>query len=217
MFDFLGKAIIKKQITNSVISPILTNEVKTNSAAAADLKVTTGAAKTLVLDTPIYDDIIISASSLRGGTTAPAFIEFISPIWALAFVDTQTDTVYGSFELPHSYKEGTALEVHLHWSPSNNDTGECGWKFEYAIAGMGTEAFTKKTALILSQPASGIPFDHMYASLGEIAAAGRKIGDVIAFELSRPTGDGFTGSAFLHSIGVHYQVDTLGSRQMSVK
>lgn len=48
-------------------------------------------------------------------------------------------------------------------------------------------------------------------------AAGRKIGDVIAFELSRPTGDGFTGNAFLHSIGVHYQIDTLGSRQMSVK
>jgi len=37
------------------------------------------------------------------------------------------------------------------------------------------------------------------------------------FALSRPTGDAFTGDAFLHEVGVHYQRDTLGSRQMAIK
>jgi hypothetical protein len=53
--------------------------------------------------------------------------------------------------------------------------------------------------------------------IGSIAGTGRKIGDIIAFELSRPSTDSFTGDAFLHSIGIHYQSDTIGSRQMSVK
>jgi hypothetical protein len=27
------------------------------------------------------------------------------------------------FEIPHTYREGSDLEVHLHWAPSSTNTG----------------------------------------------------------------------------------------------
>jgi hypothetical protein len=201
-----------------VANPLLTDEIKTDTTAATDLTITTGAAKTLVLDTTVYDDIIISASNLRGGVTAPAFAEFIAPVWALKFINGQTDTVYGSFEIPHTYKEGTALEVHVHWSPSSTNTEDCVWKFNAVVENMGSAgAFGAIPEMTATDAGGGVAFTHQYASFGTIAGTGRRIGDIIAFELTRPAGDGFTGDAFLHSIGVHFQVDTMGSRQISSK
>jgi hypothetical protein len=199
-------------------SPMLTNQVKTNSTSATDLTITTGTAKTLVLATPVYDDIIISATNLRTGNTAPAFASFISPVYAMSFVDSQTDVAYGSFELPHSYKEGTALEVHVHWSPSTTSTGNCVWKFNAVVEGMeSTGAFSAISEMTATDAGGGVAFAHQYASFGTIAGTGRKIGDIIVFELKRPSGDTFAGDAFLLSIGIHYQQDTLGSRSISSK
>lgn len=192
--------------------------IKTDTVTPTDLYVITGAEKTIVLDTSVYDDIIINPSNLRGGITAPAFAVFIAPIYQLLFLNSQTDTVYGSFELPHSYKEGTPLEVHVHWSPSNDNTGDCVWLFKYSIAGMGTEVFSAPATLTATDAGEGTPLKHQYASMDAlISGTGRKIGDIVVFELSRPSNDGFTGDAFLHSVGVHYEIDTLGSRQRGVK
>lgn len=193
------------------------SEIKTDAQAATDLTITTGTAKTLVLATPVYDDIIIGASNLKPGVGTPAFAQFIAPIYALKFLDNATNSVYGAFELPHSYKEGTALEVHVHWSPSSTNDGNCVWKFNWAVENMEGGAFVKGAEMTATDAGGGVALAHQYASFSTIAGTDRKIGDIICFELSRPTGDAFTGDAFLHSIGVHYQIDTLGSRQMAVK
>lgn len=193
-------------------------EIKTNTAAASDLTITTGTAKTLVLATPVYDDIIISASNLRPGASAPEFAVFISPVYAMKFVAGNTDIAYGAFEIPHDYKEGTALEVHVHWSPSSADTGDCVFKFNAVVENMGSAgAFGAIAEMTATDAGGGVAKTHQYASFGTIAGANRKIGDIIAFELKRPNTDSFTGDAFLLSIGIHYQIDTIGSRSISAK
>ena len=62
----------------------------------------------------VYNDIIINAGNLRGGGTPPSFLAFQNNIWQVCFQNSVSDIVYGSFELPHGYMEGTDLEVHLH-------------------------------------------------------------------------------------------------------
>jgi len=171
-----------------------------------------------LLATPVYNDIIIQASNLRpSGTTPPAFDAFQDSIYAIKFENAQTDIVYGAFEIPHDYKENTDLEVHIHWSPSSTDTGDCVFSFKYSIAGMnGT--FGSEATKTFTQAGSGTVNKHQYVSGNTvIAGSGITIGTIIAFALSRPTGDAFTGEAWVHSIGIHYQCDTLGSRQISAK
>jgi len=196
---------------------VATPQIKTDGTAPTDLTIVTGAAKTMVLDTPVYDDIIINAMNLRGGGTPPAYEAFISSIYGVAFKDNATDLVYGSFELPHTYKEGTDLEVHLHWSPSSTNTGDCVFIMKYAYALMGG-AFTEELEKTFTQAGSGTALLNQYVSADSlIDGTTLKIGAIFLFALSRPTGDAFTGDAFLHQVGVHYEIDTMGSRQISSK
>jgi len=183
-----------------------------------DLIINFASKKTLVLNPTVYDDIIIQAYNLRGGTTPPTYGAFQDSIFGVSFINTQTDIVYGSFEIPHTYKEGTALEAHLHWSPSSTDTGSCVWNFNYSIANPITGTFGTETLITMTQAGDGTVNKHQYVSGNNtIPGTGRLVGDICVFALSRPAGDSFTGNAFLHSIGVHYQIDTLGSRQQTTK
>ena len=83
---------------------------------------------------------------------------------------------------------------------------------------MATGTFGPAAQKTLTAAGSGVALQHQY-STGNTAIDGDdiKIGDVIVFALSRPAGDAFTGDAFLHSIGLHYECDTLGSRARSQK
>lgn len=196
---------------------LLGKEIKTNTIAPSDLILTTGDLKTIVLGTSTYEDIIINASNLRVGSTPPSFIPFQDSIYALSFSNNATDILYGSFEVPHSYKVNTPLEVHLHWSPSSTNTGNCNWIMKYSMAQMGGDVFGTEQTITFSQAGSGVINKHQYVS-GNVTISGTiNIGTIVVFALSRPTGDSFTADAFLHSIGVHYEQDTLGSRQRSIK
>jgi len=184
--------------------------------ATNDMTLTTATEKTLVLSQPVYEDIIINASTLRVGGSAPTFAAFQDSIYGVKFINGQTDIIYGSFEIPHSYKEGTDLEVHLHWSPDSTNTGDCVFNMAYSIAGMGG-TFGDEVPLSFTQAGSGTINKHQYVSANNHITGSITIGSIVVFALSRPTGDDFTGDAFLHSIGVHYQQDTLGSRTIITK
>jgi hypothetical protein len=172
---------------------------------------------TVALNIPVWDDIIIYATNLRGGATVPTFAIFTGSIWSTKFMNATTDIVYGAFELPHGYKEGTDLYPHLHWSPSTTNNGNCAWTFAYTISNVGA-TFPAETSLTFNQTGSGIVNAHqLVSSNATIPGAGVRIGAVCNFALSRPTGDTFTGDAFLHSVGVHYQIDTMGSTQIVTK
>jgi len=201
----------------AALTKVLTPEIKTDTTTPTDLAIVTGAAKTLVLSTVVYDDIIIQAANLRVGTTPPTFATFQDSIYGIKFINAQTDIVYGAFEIPHDYKEGTDLTIHLHWSPDSTDTGNCVWDMRYTIAAVnGT--FGSEVTRSFTQAGSGTINAHQLVNANAvISGSGVVIGTIIAFALSRPAGDAFTGDAFLHSVGVHYQIDTMGSRGIATK
>jgi hypothetical protein len=193
--------------------------VNTPILVQGDLDLDCGSQKTLNLINTVWDDIIILPNNMRGGTTPPSWATvFKDGVYQMCFVNGQSDEVYGSFELPHDYKEGTALYPHLHWSPSSTDTGNCVFTVVYSIAIVNGVFGTTSTALSFTQAGAGVALtNQLIDSSAVIAGTGRKIGDIIVFRLARPTGDAFTGDAFLHSFGVHYEIDTMGSRQRLVK
>jgi len=218
--EFLKKDQTVQQATvgSFKFPAIETDSITSNAIVPADINITTGINKTLVLDTPVYEDIIISAYNLRPGSTPPIYQAFVGSIFGVAFVDGQEDIVYGSFEIPHSYKENTELEVHLHWSPSTANTGECVFNMVYTIADMGG-TFSAEQPITFAQNGSGIINKHQYIT-GSVKINGGSIGQIVCFALRRNAGvggDSFVGNAFLHNVGVHYQQDTLGSRKMGLK
>ena len=166
-----------------------------------------------------WKDIILQGTNLRGGSSPPSFLLFTGSIYATAFVNSNDDEVHGAFEMPHDYKEGTNLEVHIHWSPSSTNTGHCSWSVDYTIANMKS-LFSAPESMHsnATSTGSGIVNDHIYTTIGLITGTELKIGAIINCRLYI-TGntDSFTGNAFGHSLGIHYEADTLGSRYRSQK
>jgi hypothetical protein len=187
--------------------------------SSSDLHIQTGANSTLQLDTPVWNDIITSPLNLRPGATPPIFAVFMNGVYGFRFDSSVADELHGSVEIPHDYKEGTELIPHVHWSPTTADTGNIVWGLEYTKAGDGVTFPATATITTTPTAASAVINQLNRLDFKAIPGDGVKIGDVIAFRLYRQNGgtDTFTGNAFLHSFGFHYQIDTIGSRQITIK
>lgn len=170
-------------------------------------------------DAKQWKDLIMPASNLRPGATAPTYVAFIGGIFGARFDAGVSNMVYGSFELQHDYDEGTDLYFHVHWSPTTTNTGNIVWGVEYTAAN-GNEVFPSSTTVLGTPTAApGVINRHQLQNIAIIPGLGLRIGTNVAFRLFRQAGgtDTFTGNAFLHTVGVHYAADTLGSRELYSK
>lgn len=163
-----------------------------------------------------WKDLIVPIVGLAGGAQAPTATTITGNINGLGFATG--DNVYGAFEIQHDYKEGTDLYVHVHWSPNSTNNGNVVFDFEYTVAGFNA-TFPAATTISATQASGGVTNAHKLAAISTtISGTGRKIGDIICFRLLRnATGNTYTGTAIVHSIGIHYECDSLGSNEISTK
>jgi hypothetical protein len=171
------------------------------------------------LDTAVWNDINFPATSLGKGASAPEAVNSLGTnIEVLAFDGgVTTEQLYGNGELLHDWKEGTDIYFHIHWYPSTADAGNVTWQLEYELR--DTAAFSGSTTINVTQATSGVGKLHR-ADFPAINCTGYKIGSQIIFRLFRaPTAtlDNYEHDAYAVSIGIHYQVDSLGSRSMATK
>jgi hypothetical protein len=199
--------------------------IKTSDVGASDLQISCGAGKTLVLENPVYKDINIAGVLLsKPASSAPGTDTFRTS----AAVDTGIETyafaigekVHGGFELQHDYKEGTDLTFHVHYqiiaAPTGTDNVQ--WRLTYILTRDGV---TLTTVTTIDSPDCAV--DTQYRAyrcdFGAIVGTNFKIGDQFMFTLERVAADGdaFAGDALIATAGIHYQVDTLGSRTIAAK
>ncbi len=167
----------------------------------------------------VWKDMIASGMALRDGGTPPTAAVFTGGILANRFDAGASQSVHGAFELQHDYKEGTALDVHIHWTPTTTNAGNIVWGIEYSLANVDGTFGVAVIHLNAPAAAPGVVRKHTLTEVVSIPGTGLLIGTVIAFRIFRQNGgtDTFTGNAFLHSVGMHYEVDTVGSRQELIK
>ena len=163
-------------------------------------------------------------SGKTGTSNVPTWQSFVGNLTAYGFaVD---DYLESTAELLHSYKEGTALEIHIHWATNGLDVDARAvkWEVEYTIANENTGVFTTNTLLTGQTTIAANTADrtHLDTSMSAtIAGTGRKIGDVILFRVRRIAATGGlsapSANPFGLNLGIHYEKDTLGSRAIGVK
>ena len=174
-------------------------------------------------DATVFDDIRVPLSSIkRLGFTDPDWVKIqddgsgSTGVFALAFDKDTDEEVFFAVQLPHSWKQGTDLDAHLHWAPSTTNTGSVTWKLEYTIAAINDTLGT--TALLsVTDAGDGTAKKHQYADLGDIdMSAYTAVGDISIILICRlyrdvSDGDDYTADAYLLEIDFHYEIDTLGS------
>ena len=205
---------------------ILTPEIKTDITTPTDLTIVTGAAKTLVLSTPVYNDLYTSVVSAKTPAVGyPDWSTFTTNTGAYTFkVNDYADL--STIEVLHDYKEGTNLEVHLHLATNGtNNATERKVKYmvyyTWANPDTGSNQFSAESSVTaeLTIPANQPDKSAYFLSLGTIAGATMKIGAQVKFRVKRIAGTGTEpiNDPFLGMVGIHYQIDTMGSRSVSAK
>lgn len=205
--------------------------LETNTGTPIDLTVDCGTEKTIELVQGVWKDINVGGAQLN---PIPAFAPDLDTfddeggtdtgIYTLAF-DTG-ESASGSFEIQHDYKEGTDISFHIHWqgkaAPSGTDYVQ--WELTYTIARFGATLDAATTIVIET------PIDTQYEMITSVfpiisgTTGGNnggpiQMGDQFLMKIERiaAAGDAYSGDALVMTAGLHYEVDTMGSRQIGDK
>ena len=176
--------------------------------------------------TPAYEDaqiILTQAFNPGAGSGGPGFGAFPagSTAYAYLFDATSDECMYGSFQLSHTYKEGTPLSCHIHWAPLTTDVTSVNWQIDYSLTPLGGTVGAS-AMLDISDAGDGTAHKHQTASFDPIACASCTISSLFLVRLCRDANgtngtDDMGGDVAGLSFDCHYQTDSRGSRSESVK
>lgn len=212
---------VRSHATEGVIFVnIASKSVKDILVDTGDLTIKTASGYTVVLEQPVYKDINVGGVSLRAGASnQPTLVNLnTTTILVLSFASNQINEVSGAVELQHDYKEGEDIVPHVHWYPETTDTGVVRWGLEYYIVEDGT--VLGNGTIYSEQSASGTAWDEQRADFSAIDGSSFTIGSQVHFRFFRDgthVNDTFTGNSSIGTFGIHYPIDTIGSRQITSK
>ena len=180
----------------------------------------------------VWKDINVGAAQLsRPSSSQPDEDNFLTEAGADTGITTLAYAVgekaSGSFEMQHDYKEGSDFTFHVHWqgitAPSGTDNVQ--WRITYVLMRGGT---TLDTVTVIDSADTAIDTQYeCYRSDVVVIDGATKgnngsnvlMGDQLLFTIERvaSTGDAYAGDALVATMGIHYEVDTVGSRQIVTK
>lgn len=197
-----------------------------------DIDVYTAANKTLELQTVVYEDLQFPISSAKvPAANYPAWETFTANTSEYSFaVNDYIDAP--AQEVPHQWVEGTAGHPHLHITLKGaQGTGSdkyAKFSLQFALAD-STQAslddWTEPAALTgeLTIPTGSAALQAFYLDMGDLTLTGYKVGTQIKVRIKRiaSTGGGgtneYSGSIFITQCGIHFETNTLGSRNETSK
>lgn len=130
-------------------------------------------------------------------------------------------------QLPHSWKEGTDIFPHLHWTPRNTGSGNVEWNFEYTWVNydpVTQQVFPNHTTETVVSTGPFTARTHNISALTPsnegISGSGKKISSILVCRLWRNSSN--SADTYGNDVGVlfvdfHFQVDSWGSRQEYIK
>lgn len=174
----------------------------------------------------VWNDLVLPLDSARvPASNAPSWESFVGNLNAYAYGvnDFQEFTA----ELLHGYKEGSAFTFHIHGALNATTAQEekVQFEIEYSVADANTttgigDVFPDGSGALLTHelviPDATPDLSNIYITIGVDVAATFAIGATIKGRIRRIAksagGNELTGDIFVTQVGIHYEIDTVGSR-----
>lgn len=169
----------------------------------------------------VWDDFTILANTTKLAGANPATDVAYKDGYVLEFITGANKYAYFNIQLPHDYAEGTDVDLHIHWTISDSGSGlgaeNVKWVGTYSacspnlVTPESWPASSNDDATVDVQAISAD--DHLVTDILTMTGTNFKISECIICSIMRDTGvaNNYGHSAYVVSIDVHYQKNTLGS------
>lgn len=193
----------------------------TSLVGASDLKLTCGANKTIELQNSVWKDVFFPQGVTKAtGSGNPTFTTMTGNIKGYSYA--VNDAYDGDpQEFPHDGKQGvTTGSWHIHWVNTTNVAATRGvkWQIEYEVRNIGSD-FTTTTTISAEEtvPANTPVGRHFLTAIGTFTTP--NIGAMVVARITRiaAAGTAPANNPFVLGCHFHYEVDTVGSRQIATK
>jgi hypothetical protein len=178
------------------------------------------------LNIAAWDDSMIPAVTFRTGGTALTFIDCGNGIFLTRF--DVGDIFYPQIQLPHKYKINSIIRPHLHLMV-NTAIGATGYNIELNISeawaniGSAFPVPTPTTTGLVHSFQNSVQYKHDIMNLPPITPTAIQGGlsSYIMYKIERITSSvqplNPAASLFILGMDLHYQIDSIGSRQELIK
>ena len=181
-----------------------------------------------VVAPPQWNDLRFPAQATRQNpaTSKPDFAVWRGNVRTFLFDGASNEEVHFSAQLPHSFKYGTKLEFHVHWSPMTAPTNgqTVIWYLEYTLSEIGgvfpatTTAGPGTTTFSSNSQYQHILTEVVSASVGIDTSGWDTLSGMLSCRLYRDAAnDTYADEVAFHEADFHYQIDSAGSTQEYVK
>jgi hypothetical protein len=174
---------------------------------------------------PLYEDIQFPLASGRVAVSnAPNWDAFTTNTGAFSFevddyIDLQAD------EIPHKWKEGGTGHVHVHFALATAQaTGSDRFVKIVVYVALGKEGSAWTELAVIDGeatiPTGSVDRQAFYLDIDDVDLSSYSIGTQVKCRVKRIAATGgteFAGEVFITQVGIHVQLDSLGSRQETVK
>jgi len=176
-----------------------------------------------------WDDLRFPATAINPpGQVSDPDVEATTGL--LLFDAAGTELIYALAQMPHSWKEGSEISPHVHWTKTTSAAGNVAWQLRHQILPIGEVGPDEWTDDgIITSPVGGTPdndtaWEHLISSWPDIpmvdGTSKFSLSTCILFEISRVggnAGDTYAADARLLEFDLHYQINSLGSEVEFVK
>ena len=190
-------------------------------------------------DATVWDDYVVpfAAVKIKKEIDAPIWEVFIGDegdgIYQYNFEESKLEEVGMTIQLPHSWN-GTAIHPHIHWSPEDNTSGTVVWYMEYSWVNYNSTTqyvFPDAVRLTATASVANDSHKHLIAGFGSItpetsgANPQNAVSSILMIRFYRDPkettsgalNDTYNSGAFALSFDIHFEKNTVGSRQEYIK
>lgn len=177
-----------------------------------------GAPPVLTGTNTVWDDLRFPAQGINppGATSDPARS---TTTGLLEFSGTADNVICGVAQMPHAWKEGSAISPHLHLRFPTSASASTRWKLEYDIASVNgnftnnSGTLTDGGTITIANPENAKK--HVIADFADVAMTGHTFSAMILWKISRlastDAADNDASAVELLEFDIHYEIDSMGS------
>ena len=193
----------------------------------------TDGSQSMVGDATVWDDLRILPSTFDfAGGSDPAIVDYQPGGSGTTFKvwDFQLDDqAYFTCQMPHSYKQGSDIYCHVHWTPgtrgNEEGTNAVAWKLDYSWANIDAN-FGASATIDMTDACQSTDHQHLMTPQATIDGhtVSKNISSMLICRIYRHdvAGDTWAGTAsgqlpILLEVDFHYEMDTIGSKTDSAK